>query len=79
MSSFLETAAKKIPEGIRKIIVEEQMIDNATNVANRNSPMEYLFDVYAEFLDPSGEFQNFECGKCRHHVLENFKKLKPYL
>lgn len=77
--SILQASANKIPEGIRKIIIEKEMVDKATNVAIRNSPMEYLFDVFAEFLDPSGEYQNFECGKCRHHVLESFKKLKPYL
>lgn len=79
MSSFLESVAQTIPEGIRKIIVEKKLIDSATIYAVKNSPMEYLFDVHAEFLDPSGEFQNFECAKCRNHVLETFKKLKPYL
>lgn len=77
--TFLEQTAEKIPAQIRTIIKEKNLIDAASIYAVKGSPMEYLFDVYAEFLDPSGEFQNFECPRCRQHVLENFKKLKPFL
>lgn len=77
--TVLEQTAVKIPESIRKIIKDKDLIDHATIHAVKGSPMEYLFDVFAEFLDPAGEYQNFECPKCRQHVLENFKKLKPYL
>lgn len=80
--SILEVTARKIPEPIRNIIKEKDLISKAIQsgmVAARQSPMEYLFDVHAEFLDPSFEFQNFDCGKCRYHVLELFKKIKDYL
>lgn len=44
-----------------------------------NTPMEYLFDVYAEFVDEAGEFDDWTCFKCRAHILEAFHQLKPYL
>lgn len=72
-------AAKKIPEPIRKKIFDEGLIDKAKNLEDRNTPMEYLFDVYEEFIDTSGEHDNWTCWKCREHVLTSFRKLKPYL
>lgn len=79
MSQFLENIAKRIPEGIRKIIIEKNMIDTASNSDVPGTPMEYLFDVYAEFLDGNGEYSNWLCPSCRQHVLNDFKKLKEYL
>lgn len=83
--SFLDSVADKIPKGIRKLIIDKKMIDTAMNLQEKSHdpknpyPMEFLFDVYAEFLDPSGEYQNWDCPTCRQHVLDNFRKLKDYL
>lgn len=79
MDHFLDNIAKKIPEGIRAIIKEKELIDVATLVPVEGSPMQYLFDVYAEFIDVRGEYGNFDCPSCRQHVLNDFKKLKNYL
>lgn len=77
--SLMIATAKRIPEGIRKVIVEENIIDKARNAAALNSPMEFLFDVYLEFIDPSGMHGNWECARCRQSVIDNFKRLQPYL
>lgn len=78
---WLEAEAKRIPESIRKIILEYKHIDNAVNThePGMDTPMEYIFDVYEEFIDVSGQYDDFSCGPCRQHVLDNMKKLKPYL
>lgn len=73
------STAKRVPEGIRKVIVQEQMIEKAVNVPATNSPMEYLFDVYLEFIDPTGMHGNWDCARCRQQVIDNFKRLQPYL
>lgn len=44
-----------------------------------NTPMEYLFDVYEEFVDVSGEHDDFSCGQCREHVLKQWRVMHPYL
>lgn len=79
MDHLFIAIAKKVPAGVRKIILEEQFIDLAVNTETRNSPMEYLFDVYEEFIDNTGEFENWTCFKCREHILTEFRRLKPYL
>lgn len=80
MVDQLKLAAEKIPASIRKIILDKNCIDNAVSrIPQEGSPMEYLFDVYEEFVDISGEFDDFQCGQCREHVYQEFKKLKPYL
>lgn len=79
MDSLLLAIAKRIPEGIRKHIVAEKLIDKAVNVKNRNTPMEYLFDVYEEFIDVTGEHDNWTCFKCREHILMDMRRLRPIL
>jgi hypothetical protein len=71
--------ASRIPDSIRKIILENHFIDIARNVQDFNSPMEYLFDVYEEFIDLSGQWDDFSCHPCREHVLSDWKALKPFL
>ena len=68
-----------IPAGIIKTILEGRFIDTAVNAPVENSPMEYLFDVYEEFVDRSGEFENWNCFKCREQILINFRNMTPYL
>lgn len=70
---------KKIPEGIRKKILDETIIDRACNIPEPGTPMEYLFDVYEEFIDIRGENDDFNCWRCRDKVLDFFRKLKPFL
>lgn len=77
--SLMIATARKIPEGIRKAIVQEEIIEKARNVDAINSPMEFLFDVYLEFIDPTGMHGNWSCGRCRQKVIDDFKRLQPYL
>lgn len=77
--NLMLATAKRIPEGIRKIIIEEGLIDKAINAEAKNSPMEYLFDVYIEFIDTANDPGNFNCYRCRDKVLTDFRKLKPFL
>lgn len=74
-----ELAASKIPKDIKESILDENLIDAAYNTASINTPMEYLFDVYQEFIDKNGEYDDWTCHKCRQHILDYWKQLKPYL
>ncbi len=71
--------ARGVPAQIRKIILQENWIQAAINVNEQNTPMEYLFDTYMEFIDQSGQYDDFTCGSCRQHVLDEWKKLEPFL
>ena len=79
MADFVLMAAKKIPGTIRRYVLEEGLIDKARNVYDLGTPMEYLFDVYEEFVDLSGEHDDFTCGRCREHVLHQWYLFRPYL
>lgn len=77
---LLMIAARKLPATIRKHILEEGFIDKAISTTDiTGTPMEYLFDVYEEFMDVTGEHDSWTCFKCRDHILTEWKKLKPYL
>jgi hypothetical protein len=76
---FIIGIVKRIPPSIRKIILEEQFIDKAINLPEPGTAMEYLFDVYEEFLDPSGEHDDYNCWKCRDHVLQEWRRMKPFI
>lgn len=76
---LMMATAARIPAGIRKGIIEEGFIDKAVNLEIENSPMQYLFDVYIEFLDAANDAGNWNCFKCREKVLMDFRRLKPYL
>lgn len=75
---FVLAAAKKIPGKIRKHIIEEGFIDKARNIMD-DKTFEYLFDVYEEFIDMNGEFDDWTCGRCREKVFKEWQNLKPYL
>lgn len=76
--SYSLIIAKLIPAPIRSKILELNHIKKAVN--NTNDPsMEYLFDAYEEFIDLSGEFEDWTCGRCRQHILDEFKKIHPFL
>lgn len=79
MEKWLKDSAKKIPDGIRKVILENGWIDTTKPLHEFGGPMEYLFDVYEEFVDATGEYDDFSCGPCRQKILEGWKTLKPYL
>jgi len=71
--------AKLVPNEIRKMIIEKKMIGTASEFSDqKGTPMEFLFDVYEEFLDPSQNIGPFSCPKCRLEVLNVFRKLEPY-
>lgn len=79
MANMYDVLARRVPTRIRGIILEEKFIDTAKNVELRDTPMEYLFDVYNEFVDTTGEYNDWSCHKCRGHVLNVWQKMKPYL
>lgn len=79
MDVIRKKQAELIPAQIRKKIIDEGIVEKAANVYVTGSPMEYLFDVYEEFIDRSGELDDFTCFKCRQKVLDEFIKMKPYL
>lgn len=79
MANMYDVLARRVPPKIRKIILEEQFIEKARNVQLRDTPQEYLFDVFVEFVDRTGEFNDFNCHKCRGHVLDVWYKMKPFL
>lgn len=76
---LLKAMAERIPPDIRRHIVEEKFIDKAINTEVTGTPMEYLFDVYEEHIDAIGEFENWTCFKCREHILNDFRRMAPYL
>ncbi len=77
--NFTLSIVKRVPANIRKTILEENFIDMAFNLPEPKTPMEYLFDVYEEFLDPSGEHDDWQCWKCREHILQEWRRLKPFM
>lgn len=79
MDLLLKKTAQKIPDELRKWILQECFIDRAVNVAAEGTPMEALFDVYEEFVDAKGEHDDWNCGKCRQFILNQFQTLKPIL
>ena len=76
---FYKPMAARIPEPIRELILEKGLIEIAINSEVQDTPMEYLFDVYEEFIDNLGEYDNWYCYKCREHILQDWKKMLPYL
>jgi hypothetical protein len=80
MANMYDVLARRVPPKLRKHILEEKFIDKALNVQVENSPMEFLFDAYHEFVDNGrGEYNDWDCHKCRGHVLNVWQKMKPYL
>ena len=79
MSDFEMNIARRIPANVRKIILQENFIDIAKNVDVTGTPMEYLFDVYEEFIDTIGEHDNWNCFRCREHILSEWRKIKTSL
>jgi hypothetical protein len=73
------SSAARIPQELRKNILTEGWIHTAVNVFEPHTPMEILFDVYEEYVDLSGEHDDFSCHQCRQEVLNEWKKLEPYL
>ncbi len=71
--------AKKVPKEIRKVILQEDWISKAINVHEKDTPMEFLFDTYMEYIDVTGEHDDFTCHQCRQAVLNDWKDLEPYL
>lgn len=71
--------ARKLPHAIRAAILAERLIEVAVNYHEFDSPMEYLFDVYHEYIDPSGMNNDFACHKCRQKVLDHWHELLPSL
>ena len=70
--------AAKIPAPIREKILNENIIDNANTNYVHGSHMEFLFDVYLEFIN-SDEYDDFSCPRCRVSVYEAFLQMKPHL
>jgi hypothetical protein len=77
--NLYQAMAKRIPREIQEIIIEGRLIESAINTEVTGTPMEYLFDVYEEFLDAIGEHDNWTCYKCREHILHDWRQMKPFL
>ena len=76
---YIEVVLAKIPPDIRKNIVDNRMIERASEVPIKNSPMQYLFMIYNGFINTRGEYDNWNCPKCRMHILTEWRKLLPKL
>jgi hypothetical protein len=70
--------AAKIPAVIRDKILDEGIIDKANTNYVHGSHMEFLFDVYMEFIN-NDEFDDFSCPRCRTSVHDAFLHMKPHL
>lgn len=79
MANQYDVMARRVPPKLRKIILDEQFIEKARNVMLEDTPQRYLFDVYTEFVDKTGEYNDWGCHKCRGHVLDAWNKMKPFL
>lgn len=77
--SYYERMAAKIPTVLRNKIISDSVIDQTGGVANKNKAMALLYDIFEEYLDPRGEFDDFDCSKCRNYILDAFQRMKPYL
>lgn len=70
-------ALKQIPKGLWQEVVDNTL--KAWNTNDYGTPMEYLFDVYEEFIDLSGEHDDWNCWTCRNHILIFFQTYRPWL
>jgi hypothetical protein len=77
--NFYKQMAELIPASIIKTILAGEIIEKAINTEVTDTPMEYLFDVYEEFIDTRGEFDNWFCYKCRQSILLNWREMKKFL
>lgn len=71
--------ASRIPDEVRHDILKNRRIDLAVNVHEFGTHMEFLFDAYEEFIDLPHQYGDYACHVCRQHIVDEFKKLKPYL
>jgi hypothetical protein len=76
---WLQKDARRIPDTIRKEILENRFIDIAVPTHDFNTPFEYLFDVYEQFVDVAGQYNDYACAPCRQKIFEQWKLLKPLL
>lgn len=78
--NLLLSSARRIPRRLRRTILDEGLIEKANHLLEtRGTPMEYIFQLYEDFLDPNGEHDDWNCTMCRQFVLNEWMKLKPYL
>lgn len=78
--SYYKIVASRIPEDIRKYIIQEKFIENSNVYSqSKNSPMGFLFDMYEKYIDVSGEHDDWNCPKCKLHIIEDWQKLLPFL
>lgn len=78
MSTYLLNTAKLIPAEVREELIKGRIIEQAVNF-QENPFMEYIFDVYEEFIDRTGEHDDWTCFKCREAVLKKMRELQPYI
>lgn len=77
---ILREYSRNIPTRIRRIILSEKMIDDANPlIDDEDTPMEFLFEVFNEFVDKSGTYNDFYCSHCREYIHKTFQKMKPYI
>lgn len=66
--------AEKIPASYRSEMLNMNIIAQA-NVTRGNEPMEYLYTIWREFVEPT--ISETPCNLCNNRVLENYRKLLP--
>lgn len=78
--ALLLRTAKRIPANVRKVIIEQDMIDTADARADHTeTAMHKLYLYYDAYLDANGEYSNWNCPRCRAGVLDVWRKIKPFL
>lgn len=68
--------SEKIPDEIRKIILEQKLIDFAVQSID-NIQMVKLLKIWHEFIEPNKEMT--ACPICIGNILTNFKQMKEDL
>lgn len=71
----IKLLAAKIPAKFRREILEMNIINTAIAVPYDPS-MQYLLEVYKEYINPNEDAQ---CGRCLTRVLSHWKDMCPYL
>ena len=68
--------AKAIPNQVRKLLLENEIISKAVPVVD-NTEMKFLLKVWHDYIEPNKEISN--CPICIGNILTNFKQMLEVL
>lgn len=71
--------AARVPDKMRKLILEEGWIDTVVNIQEENTPMSILFDTYMLHVNRVQDMDDFDCQVCRQRVIDEWRIIKPFL